>query len=181
MRNSALWRRFTILISSILACSGFLIVSQTTLAGADTDTFTSTQIGSSGSTPDFSQSGQWLMDWSYNCSSYGSQGNFAVEVNQPAGSSIVDIGPNELGNSGSGVDYYYDTGQFNLSVDSECDWSITVEPTGPGSLEPPNANYSSTSTGDSGSTQRFLVSSAWTMSWTYDCTSYRSEGNFAER
>ena len=37
-----------------------------------------------------------------------------------------DIGPNQPGESGSGIEHYYDTGTFNLSVDSECDWALKV-------------------------------------------------------
>jgi hypothetical protein len=37
-----------------------------------------------------------------------------------------DIGPNQLGESGSGMEHDYDTGTFNLSVDSECDWALKV-------------------------------------------------------
>ena len=171
-------RRVLALATSLSLAAGFAVIVRDAPAGADTVTFTSGEIGTSGSSPSFIQNSQWLMSWSYDCTTFGGPGNFSVEVNQPAGSSVLDIGPNELSTSGSGVDYYYDTGVFNLSIVSECDWTILVEPTGPGSLTPP-ANYTSTATGDSGNTQRFLISSNWTMSWTYDCSNFGSSGNFA--
>ena len=79
-------------------------------AGADTTTFTSGQVGSSGQTAPFYEGGLWSMAWSYDCTAYGYPGNFFVDINPPPGDSTFDIGPNELGTSGSGVDYYVDTG-----------------------------------------------------------------------
>ncbi|MGD0255952.1 MAG: hypothetical protein ABSB99_10455, partial [Acidimicrobiales bacterium] len=56
--------------------------------------FSSTQTGSSGNPPQFSESGNWTMAWSYDCSSLGSYGSFfGVDINQPPGDSTVDIGP----------------------------------------------------------------------------------------
>ena len=118
------------------------------------------------------------MSWTYDCTSFGSAGNFSVDVQQPQGDLDSDFGPNELGNGGSGTDYYYDTGSFQLSIDSECDWTITVEPSGAGPNSTP-VTYASTQTGDTGDAQQFSISSTWTMSWTYDCTSFGSQGNFA--
>ena len=91
-------------------------------------TFSSTQTGSSGNPPQFSESGNWTMAWSYDCSSLGSYGSFfGVDINQPPGDSTVDIGPDESGISGAGTDYYTDTGTFGLSVlTDDCQWSITV-------------------------------------------------------
>ena len=51
-------------------------------------TYTSQQTGTSGQTQQFTAYAPWTMAWSYNCSNYGPQGNFIVEVD---GSS--DIGP----------------------------------------------------------------------------------------
>ena len=90
-------------------------------------TFTSAEIGASGQTPQFFEPGPWQMSWAYDCSSYGSEGNFIVDINGGSGL-VFDEGPNELGLGGSGTDYYTDTGTFSLSIFSECAWSITVEP-----------------------------------------------------
>ena len=46
-----------------------------------TATFTSAQIGTSGETPQFFESGVWQMAWSYDCSSFGASGNFIVDIN----------------------------------------------------------------------------------------------------
>ena len=159
------------------ASTGFLVVTQAAPAGADTVTFSSASIGTTGNTPLFGQSGPWLMSWSYDCSNYGTAGNFIVSINQPPGDLAFDIGPNEEGTAGTGTDYYYDSGTFQLSVVSECDWTISVGPSG--SL--PNSTpvtYSSSQTGDSGDTQQFSVSSSWTMAWTYNCANYGYPGNF---
>lgn len=149
--------------------------ASTVHASSTSATFSSSQIGSSGSTPQFAESGPWLMSWSYNCSAYGSKGNFQVSIN-PAGGSSGDIGPNELGTGGSGTDYYYDTGSFNLTVNSECAWSITVSPTT--DIAGPTATFSSTQTGDTGETVEFPENGPWKMAWSYDCSAWGSQGNF---
>jgi hypothetical protein len=63
----------------------------------------------------------WRLVWSYNCSAFGSAGNFAVVIK---GGSGKDQAINQLGKKGSGVEHYDDVGTFNLQVDSECNWSI---------------------------------------------------------
>ena len=172
------FRRSAKLLTSILLLAGFGVVMTSTAAGASTATFTSGQIGSSGSTPTFSQAGPWTMSWSYNCAAYGSEGNFAVTINQPAGDGASDLGMNELGSGGSGTDYYYDTGQFSLSVISECDWSITVTSSSGVAVATP-VTFTSTQSGDTANPQQFSVGGKWTMAWSYDCTAYGSAGNFA--
>jgi hypothetical protein len=109
---------------------GLVVVGSTAsyAATGETETFTSSQIGSSGETPQFTETGNWQLTWTYNCSNIGQSGNFSVSVNQPSTSTTADIGPNELGPGGSGTDYYTDTGVFSLTVISECDWSISVSP-----------------------------------------------------
>ncbi len=118
------------MLGASIAATAVVTAATAGVASASTATFTSTQIGSSGQTPQFTESGNWQMAWSYNCSNFGSSGNFAVTVNQPSNSTVIDIGPNELGMSGSGTDSYTDTGTFSLSVSSECNWSISVSPNG---------------------------------------------------
>jgi len=68
----------------------------------------------------------WQVNWSYDCSSLG-VGNFIVTVNGygPA-LDTPDAGTNQLGPSGTGSDQYSDQGTFNLTVDSECAWTLSV-------------------------------------------------------
>jgi hypothetical protein len=140
-------------------------------------TFTSAGIGSSGQTPQFSESGNWQMAWNYDCSAFGSQGNFVVMVNQPNSSTGIDVAPNELGMSGSGTDSYTDTGTFSLSVNSECTWSITVSPSASAPLGG-GATFTSAGIGSSGQTPQFSESGNWQMAWNYDCSAFGSQGNF---
>jgi ribosomal protein L24E len=175
--GSGLGKRVLAVVVSTAALSGYFVLALSGPAGADTVTFTSGQIGSSGNTPNFSQGGPWIMSWSYNCAAYGNPGNFIVTVNQPANDLADDSGTNELGTSGSGTDYYYDTGQFSLAINSECDWSITVAPTSAGALATPTT-FTSTQSGTTGDPQEFRVSSSWTMTWSYNCANYWSAGNF---
>lgn len=164
-------RRFfglAVAVTTLAGVTGILFVSP---AAADSDTFSSTMIGQSGSTPTFNETSAWSLSWSYsNCS--GGSGNFSVEVN---GSSAADPGPNELGPGGSGSDVYYDAGTFNLSVISECDWSITVAPYFAAPSVSPT--FSNSQTGQTGQTPQFSANSGWTMSWSYSNCSGGS-GNF---
>jgi hypothetical protein len=98
----------------------------TTTTAASSVLFQQTGSGTA-STPNFTTPTNWDIDWSYNCSNFGTQGNFAVTVEQ-AGTgtmaSIEDLPINQLGESGSGVQSYHYGGKLYLSVDSECDWTI---------------------------------------------------------
>jgi hypothetical protein len=117
------------------------------------------------------------LTWTYDCTAFSSAGNFIVTVNQPSGDLATDPAPNELNMSGSGTDYYYDTGTFSLSVSSECSWSITVSPSGVNTANG-SASFTSSQTGQTGQTSQFSESGLWTMAWSYNCASNGSQGNF---
>jgi hypothetical protein len=69
--------------------------------------------------------GNWELKWSYNCASFGSEGNFAVDEDNEGDFNGVNV--NELGAGSSGVTHAYsDAGTHYLDVDSECDWSLTA-------------------------------------------------------
>lgn len=68
----------------------------------------------------------WRINWAYNCSSFGSQGNFVVTVFQGTQMSFNDPGVNQLGVKGSGTEHNYDTGAFHLGINSECAWTVNV-------------------------------------------------------
>ena len=156
-------------ITTLSGVAGILIESP---AAADSDTFSSATIGQSGSTPSFNQTAAWSLSWSYsNC--LGGSGNFSADIN---GSSDADPGPNELGSGGSGTDVYYDAGTFNISVISECDWSITVAPLFAAPSTSPT--FSNTQNGQTGQTAQFQAASGWSMSWSYsNCID--GSGNFS--
>jgi hypothetical protein len=163
------------LLSPLVMLCGAFILWGSTPAGADTTTFSSSTVGTSGTTPDFSENGPWSMSWEYDCS--GSQGYFLVGVNQPSDDASADIGPEEQGSGSSGEDYFYDTGQFSLEIDSGCSWSITVTPNAAAPLAAP-VTYSSAQTGATGSPPAFVVQGPWTMSWSYECPSGGLEDEF---
>ena len=73
----------------------------------------------------------WELQWAYNCSNFGTEGNFAVLIQQAPGkgvmASLEDQGVNQLGTQGSGTEHYhYGGGGVYLTIDSECSWSVTV-------------------------------------------------------
>ena len=157
-----------VLAMACLVGSAVIGVAAATPAGADTTTFSSTQIGTFGSTPSFYESGPWVMSWSFDCvTGFIIDGNFDVTVNQPAGSTISDVGPNELQPAGSGTDRYYDTGTFNLEVNSGCNWTITVVPVSSAPAATP-LTITSGQVGGSGATTAFFVPGPWTMAWSYE-------------
>jgi hypothetical protein len=142
-------------------------------AGADTVLFSSGTVGTSGSTATFNQSGDWTMTWNYDCSNTGSAGNFIVDITGSSG----DVGPNELNTAGSGTDYYYDAGTFDLEINSECNWSIAVAPASGAPTGTP-VTLTSSQTGDTGEPQAFSVGGPWTLAWSYNCAYFGSPGNF---
>jgi len=63
--------------------------------------------------------------YSFDCSAYGSSGNFIAELYQ--GNSSVDSIANQLAKSGSDSTPLYDgAGTYHISVNSECDWTVKV-------------------------------------------------------
>jgi hypothetical protein len=166
-------RSLAVVAPLVLLCGAFLLAGGAP-AGADTTTFSSSTVGSSGTTPTFNESGPWTMSWVYDCSG---EGDFIVGVNQPEDDQSFDIGPQEQGSGSSGADYFYDSGQFSLSVESGCTWSITVTPNDAAPVSAP-VTYSSAQTGETGSPEAFTVQGPWTMSWSYECPSGGLQNGF---
>ena len=80
------------------------------------------------STQKFTAGGDWDLNWSYDCSSFGYKGNFQVFVYNSDGSiSFSNSGVNQLGMSDSGVEHYHSGGTFYLEVNSECSWKLDAQ------------------------------------------------------
>ena len=123
------------------------------------------------STASFSAPKNWDLVWSYDCSSFGSSGNFEVDVQ----GGIGPLGVNQMGASGSGTDYYHQGGSYYLEVDSECSWQVTARTAASG--ENGGAGLDASGSG-AHSTQTFTVPTNWTLAWSYDCSTFGSSGNF---
>lgn len=78
------------------------------------------------STQTFTVGDSWQMQWSYDCSVFGYQGNFQVSISTADGGFTPNQGVNQLGASGSDTEYYHSGGTYYLEVNSECSWHITV-------------------------------------------------------
>lgn len=79
-------------------------------------------------TQQFTAVANWDLNWRYDCTSLGSQGNFQVMVYNKDGSlSYENTLVNQLGNSGTDVQHYYKAGTFYLNVNSECSWHVTAK------------------------------------------------------
>lgn len=76
-------------------------------------------------TAKFTVTDTWKLDYSFDCSSFGTSGNFIV--NEDGGSDFSGASVNELGTGKSGSTYAYgDAGTHYLEINSECSWSVEV-------------------------------------------------------
>lgn len=75
------------------------------------------------STARFHVDGDWDLKYTYNCSSFGMQGNFVVTT---GGGDFPDVLANELGMKGSVTTHQHDGGSLYLDVNSECSWTVRV-------------------------------------------------------
>jgi hypothetical protein len=86
-------------------------------------TFTSTTMGGWGETQRVTVYAPWLT-WSVGSCHLSRPNFFEVAIN----GSQADTGPSQYGAvaGGGGVDHYTDSGIFNLTIGSDCDWSISI-------------------------------------------------------
>lgn len=76
-------------------------------------------------TAKFTVTGDWVLQWTYDCSAFGDTGNFIVS--EDGGSDFSGASVNELGSGGHGQTHAYgDAGTHYLAVDSECSWTAKV-------------------------------------------------------
>jgi hypothetical protein len=68
---------------------------------------------------------KFQINYNFNCSSFGSQGNFQIYVYE--GSALVDVAVNDLAASGADTTFEYQgAGTFHLQMNSECTWTVEV-------------------------------------------------------
>ena len=141
-----------------------------TPASADTASYSSAPSWDDpGRTPTFHESGPWVMSWSFDCATmFTIDGNFIVTVNQPAGSSISDIGPNKLHPARAAEQITTTTRARSTSQ-----WTVAVPGTSPWPQHQarPAATpliITSGQVGNSGDTTSFFVPGPWTMAWSYE-------------
>jgi hypothetical protein len=76
------------------------------------------------STPPFTVTSTWRLDYKFDCSAFGYKGNFLVMEDGGFGGAM-DV--NTLAMSKAGTSYAYnDAGQHYIEIDSECSWNIKV-------------------------------------------------------
>lgn len=83
----------------------------------------------SGESPAFKPTSQYKITYSFDCSSFGQAGNFAIEVDDDNGTpTLGEATVNRLAISGQGTADGYNMGDYTVHVQviSECDWNITV-------------------------------------------------------
>jgi predicted nucleic acid-binding Zn ribbon protein len=72
-------------------------------------------------------SNEWTLQYAYNCSGAGGNGNFIAQVMSADGSMSGLIGPNEIGAKGTDIENYHQGGTYYLEINSECDWKVQVK------------------------------------------------------
>ena len=77
-------------------------------------------------TQQFTAPGDWEIDWTYDCSNFGQNGNFQIFVYNSDGS-LADLGANQVGAKGSDTTYEHRGGTFYLQMNSECKWHVIVK------------------------------------------------------
>jgi len=76
-------------------------------------------------TAKFTVTGDWVLEWTYDCSAFGDSGNFIVD--EDGGSDFNGASVNELGPGGHGETHVYgDAGSHYLAMNSECSWTAKV-------------------------------------------------------
>jgi len=79
-------------------------------------------------TQTFTAAGDWDLNWTYDCSAAGGNGNFIVTVYNKDGSVSFDNTPvNQMGASGNDVQHYHTGGKFYLDINSECSWTVNAK------------------------------------------------------
>ncbi|MEZ0095354.1 hypothetical protein [Streptacidiphilus sp. EB129] len=71
-------------------------------------------------TAQFTTGSAWTVAYTFDCTAFGSQGNFVVS--DETGMPLV----NELKAKGSGSSPQYTGGTHHLEINSECDWTLNV-------------------------------------------------------
>jgi hypothetical protein len=95
------------------------VTARTATSGENGGAGLSTSDSGSHSTQTFTVPPNWKLAWSYDCSAFGSSGNFMVDVQ---GASVQGV--NELGSGGSGTESYHSGGTVWLEINSECSWQL---------------------------------------------------------
>lgn len=76
-------------------------------------------------TQKFTAGGDWDLNWTYDCTSFGYAGNFIVMVYNGDGTlSFENTSVNQTGKKGADVQHYHKSGQYYLSILSECNYTI---------------------------------------------------------
>jgi hypothetical protein len=79
-------------------------------------------------TQTFTAAGEWDLNWTYDCSQAGGNGNFIVTVYNADGSVSFENTPvNQMGASGTDVQHYHTGGKFYLDINSECSWTVNAK------------------------------------------------------
>jgi hypothetical protein len=130
--------------------------------------FEQTGTGSTG-TADFTVSSNWVLDWQYQCAA-GQTDGFKVTVVPSSNATFSGTfnntaSPNASGASGTGVAPYFQGGTFNLLVDTDCAWSLSV----------PKPIFTQSGQG-SATTAQFTVPSPWSLAWQYSCAADQTDG-----
>jgi hypothetical protein len=105
---------------SVVGSNGGVAAAPTTKAAAPAGPLLKVSGNGINNTKQFTTGDSWNLAYTYDCTSFGQAGNFAVT--DESGMPLV----NELKLKGSGSSPQYNAGTHHLEINSECDWTITV-------------------------------------------------------
>jgi hypothetical protein len=174
-----------------LACAlslSALIAGAGTSPAAERESVTLLDLSGSGSktTETFRVSGEWDLQWSYDCANFGQAGILQVYI-ESKGALLPTVGVNQTGTRGRGTEHYHTAGTYYLEVNSVCAWTMKVVDRPIAGTRPPpqptarpRAERVMLQLRGSGtkSTETFKVGDQWDLQWTYDCASFGQAGIF---
>jgi len=75
----------------------------------------------------FTTPSEWEIDYTFDCTNFGFQGNFQIYV-YDGSSALVDVPANQLGMKGSDTIFEHNlSGPYYLEMNSECKWHVVVK------------------------------------------------------
>jgi hypothetical protein len=78
-------------------------------------------------TATFTVDGSWDLKYSFDCASFGYDGNFIVTLYDPAHTNIpIDVPANAMARQGGDTTHQHRKGSYYLEINSECAWTLQV-------------------------------------------------------
>jgi hypothetical protein len=78
-------------------------------------------------TATFTVDGSWDLKYTFDCASFGYDGNFILTLYDPEHTNIpIDVPANAMARQGGDTTHQHRKGSYYLEINSECDWTLQV-------------------------------------------------------